>query len=573
MRAERDRYVAFAYCAADILLEVDLSMKVTFAGGATRGLMGCEPEDIVGLSLQEVIDEPGWKRMSHLVKRTNPGSRLETQNMRLLGAKGRTPPFSMRGYYLSGVKERYYLAFQKEGAPQAATAEETAAGDISGESKSKGRSKSGLLDADSFAALSEQRVSEGHDKGEDSQLTLVDIKDMSLLQKRLGEGAYKTLLQTIGGYLQKHSVDGDSAAQFDDERYGLIHKANLDIKALEKGLAQHTSKADPSGAGVEVQTATANMTQEALDPVDTARALVYTIKQFDRQKGGEFTIEALSGGLGSIMEDTTEKIIATREVISSQKFEIAFQPIIDLTTRDIHHFEVLARLKEGGLGSSPFEFIRFAEEVGVVRDFDMAICHRVISWLKSAREAGNECSLAVNLSGKSLASEKFVSGLLDLLKKNEDLRDLILFELTESANIENLEAVNNVIQTLRQAGHTFCLDDFGAGEAAFSYLKSIKVDMVKVDGSYVRDVLTTKHDRHFIKAISGLSSDLGITTIAEMIEDEKTIKLLRTCGVSYGQGYLFGRPSFDISDFAKPAPKQSMVKRIASATSRMEWLR
>jgi len=84
---------------------------------------------------------------------------------------------------------------------------------------------------------------------------------------------------------------------------------------------------------------------------------------------------------------------------------------------------------------------------------------------------------------------------------------------------------------------------------AFHYLRAIDVDMVKIDGSYVSEALNTKKDRHFLKAMSSLSSDLGIETIAEMIEDEQTVNLLDKCGIRYGQGYLFGKPSFDISSF------------------------
>ncbi|MFZ0693682.1 MAG: EAL domain-containing protein, partial [Alphaproteobacteria bacterium] len=108
---------------------------------------------------------------------------------------------------------------------------------------------------------------------------------------------------------------------------------------------------------------------------------------------------------------------------------------------------------------------------------------------------------------------------------------------------------NAIIQSLRRTGFPVCLDDFGAGESAFHYLRALDVDMVKIDGSYVRDALAEPKDRYFLKSIAGLCNDLGISTIAEMIEQEKTIELLRSCNVKFGQGYLFGRPSLDITAF------------------------
>jgi EAL domain-containing protein (putative c-di-GMP-specific phosphodiesterase class I) len=102
---------------------------------------------------------------------------------------------------------------------------------------------------------------------------------------------------------------------------------------------------------------------------------------------------------------------------------------------------------------------------------------------------------------------------------------------------------------LRDAGHKVCLDDFGAGASAFQYLRALDVDVVKIDGIYVRDALKMGKGKSFLKAMAGLCNDLGIVTVAEMIENANAVTFLRACGVAYGQGYLFGRPSEDISVF------------------------
>ena len=160
--------------------------------------------------------------------------------------------------------------------------------------------------------------------------------------------------------------------------------------------------------------------------------------------------------------------------------------------------------------------------------------------------------VAVNLSGNSIGSPAFVRALQELLAKHEELRDKILFEITESAKIADLEAVNRSVQSLRQAGHKVCLDDFGAGAAAFQYLRALDVDVVKIDGAYVRDALSTGKGRAFLKAMAGLCNDLGIATVAEMVEEEDCLGFLRQCGIAFGQGYLFGRPNADITTFDEP---------------------
>ena len=177
------------------------------------------------------------------------------------------------------------------------------------------------------------------------------------------------------------------------------------------------------------------------------------------------------------------------------------------------------------------------------------MCRRVLAWLDQTRKAGDGRMVAVNISGRSLGSAEFIAEFFALLTAHPWAAGRLLFELTESSTISDLERTNRVIQALRRLGHPVCLDDFGAGEAAFRYLRGLEVDIVKIDGSYVRDALRQARDRYFLKSIAGLCRDLGIHTVGEMVENEETAELLRRCGVRFGQGFLFGRPSFDITTF------------------------
>jgi EAL domain-containing protein (putative c-di-GMP-specific phosphodiesterase class I) len=128
--------------------------------------------------------------------------------------------------------------------------------------------------------------------------------------------------------------------------------------------------------------------------------------------------------------------------------------------------------------------------------------------------------------------------------------------------------VSHVVRGLRDAGHKVCLDDFGAGASAFHYLRALEVDVVKIDGVYVRDALKTGKGQAFLKAMTGLCNDLGIATVAEMVESTNALAFLRACGVAYGQGYLFGRPSEDIRDFSRPRPPQEIVSTAVPQESR-----
>jgi EAL domain-containing protein (putative c-di-GMP-specific phosphodiesterase class I) len=283
--------------------------------------------------------------------------------------------------------------------------------------------------------------------------------------------------------------------------------------------------------------------------------LLYTVNQFCESGGQDFKMSSLSDNLQTMTRDTTEKLAKFRHIAERGKFDIAYQPIVDLETEVIHHFEALARFGHR-LDRSPYDLITFAENTGVIADFDLAMAKRVLNWLKDENSRGMMHVVAVNVSGQSLANTVFVNALHDLLQKFNAIRCQLMFEITESARIDDLEAANRFIRGLQNAGHKVCLDDFGAGAAALRYLHALEVDVVKIDGQYVRSAMMRNRNKAFLKAVAGLCHDLGITTIAEMIEDDDQADMLREAGVRFGQGYLYGKPSFDVNDFAN-APKRA----------------
>ena len=148
----------------------------------------------------------------------------------------------------------------------------------------------------------------------------------------------------------------------------------------------------------------------------------------------------------------------------------------------------------------------------------------------------------------------FASRLHELLGRHRGLARRLIFEITESTELQDLEAANKVIQSLRDLGHEMCLDDFGAGFASFQYLHGLHVDYVKLDGKYIRPVLDSPRDRVMLKAMVGLCADLRVRTVAEMVETETQAGLLASIGVEFGQGWLFGKPAEAPQAPAAPRP-------------------
>ena len=288
---------------------------------------------------------------------------------------------------------------------------------------------------------------------------------------------------------------------------------------------------------MEIAEATIDLNSDEINPADMERALAFTIHQFARKGVAGSDIQSIEDGLNNLMTETLGRVSELKKLVAGRDFGIVFQPIVDMNDFSVHHYEVLSRFAPG---QSPAETIAFAEEVGLIADFDIAVCEQAIQRLRTFKQP--DLHFAVNLSGASLESDLFVKELLATLAQMGRQRSSIILEVTETAEIRDLERAENIIQTLRSNGHPVCLDDFGAGAASFQYFQALTVDFVKIDGAYVRRVLENRRDAAILRAIAGLCRNLGIRTVAEMIETSRQAKMLKGFGIDLGQGWLFGRP-------------------------------
>jgi EAL domain-containing protein (putative c-di-GMP-specific phosphodiesterase class I) len=184
------------------------------------------------------------------------------------------------------------------------------------------------------------------------------------------------------------------------------------------------------------------------------------------------------------------------------------------------------------------EFIALAETVGLSEALDWA----VVETACEAARAASGARIACNLSGLSLQSPAFRDQLCAMLEASPDLARRLLVEITETAEIEDEAEAIRTIDALRDLGLPVCIDDFGAGAAAFRYLRLFRVDFVKVDGIYVTHAVECGRDRGFISAMVDLANTVGAQVVAERIETEAQAAVMRDLGVTFGQGYLFGRP-------------------------------
>jgi len=232
-----------------------------------------------------------------------------------------------------------------------------------------------------------------------------------------------------------------------------------------------------------------------------------------------------------------------RWALEQNRLVLHFQPVADLYTQAITHYEVLLRMrgKDDEL-ITPSAFIDTAERFGLIREIDRWVLRNTIKEQARRRDEGEVVTLAVNISGRHFGNSELMLLVKESMENYKtDPRNLI-FEVTETAAVENLSQAREFIDSLRSLGCRFALDDFGIGFSSFHYLRNLPVDFVKIDGSFVRNLHHNSEDKIFVKAMVDLAMGLGITCIAEFVENGEIVTILKELGVELGQGYHIARP-------------------------------
>jgi len=546
MKVERDRFVAFAFASADLLLELDEKGDILFADGATRGLLGIKSDEMIGKSLKDLVITSERPKVDTLLRDAEHYGRFENVRLILQSQTHDALPFGICGYKLPYLKNHYFLTLSA--VRDDITAEELATRDY----------QTGLLKREAFADAASRRIIDANSNGKHVKVSMIDVPGLKEFLDKLPSDMAGNLLLEISDYLRSKSLSGDSAGLVDHQSYSFVHEAATDTKMVMSEIMEMTRKVDPSGKGLSARVETIDTQQASrLTVQDTAHALRYSINNFAKQQGEKFQLETLMDGYEHMLEDTVNRIANFKETVAGSEFEVAFQPIVDLKSGIIHHFEGLVRLGKDKKFDNPFHFISFGEEAGLINEFDLAMTQKTLDVLKEAQRKGYKPLVSVNLSGHSLSSNIFMDTLDGVMSRSEAVRKQVIFEVTESAKIEDMKVANDFLQKMRKCGNLCCLDDFGVAESSFEYLRSLQVDFVKIDGSYVKEAANTERGRHMLKALAGLCRDLSIVTIGEMVEDEKAAALLWECGIKFGQGYLFGKPTVDaetLINCAKPTP-------------------
>ena len=234
--------------------------------------------------------------------------------------------------------------------------------------------------------------------------------------------------------------------------------------------------------------------------------------------------------------------------VDEDQLELYYQPLIALDGNVVTGYEALIRWHHPSLGLiNPAEFIPLAEKTGLIHRIGQWVLHRAVSDWAELRpfcrdDAAHQPYMSINLSAPELASDTILDTIRDRLAQYNMRPDELHIELTETVIIQNMDAVSRSVRQLRELGTGVALDDFGTGYAGLDYLQNLPFTCLKIDRAFVQQIHQSERSAHIIRAALELARSMGLSTIAEGIEDAATGERLAAMGCSHAQGYYYARP-------------------------------
>lgn len=534
-KSQRDRFLAFSFAGADLLLEVDSGKNITFAMGATKTLLGIDDRELLKTNFLDIFAEADRSLMEVILDSDKVATK---QGPYLVTLQSPTDKSKFKHVFLNSFK------FAQGDNISIAVSQGDSMLKMMG-LEDDGTSSKKILDTKEFEQIIRKKLSDRISKKQNTNIQLLQLSNFDNLKKEMEADSWSEFVASLGQIIMTASLDGESAVKVDDGKYMMLNDEASDEAILHEKIAALAKSYDIE-IPLDLATRDIEADPDALNARETTRAIMYTLKKMEKS-GVDSVNDNLKESFGSYLKENAQKIVNLKRIISHQEFTIHFQPIVMLENMDISHHEVLVRFDNK---VSPYEMIVMGEEIGISPDIDLSVCRQTIKYIdqNKKKKVGH---LAVNLSGASIQNDIFLDKLTSTLKEYPEESKNIIFEITESSEIKDLEKVNNFIQQLRRTGYPVCLDDFGAGAASFQYLQKLEVDGIKIDGSYIKTVLESPRDATMVKNITKMCHELDVYVVAEMIETQAQADYLLGIGVDKGQGWLFSKAMPDVVEKIK----------------------
>jgi len=370
-----------------------------------------------------------------------------------------------------------------------------------------------------------------------------DVNDLS------GHHTGDELLKNVAKVLNDNARESDMVARLGGDEFAIIIKETnredalacaqrfcRQLNSIELQMDKHIHKVS-SSIGVALYPDHGSDIKTLLANADSA---MYKAKELGRNRVFLFDNSQVS-------EKKIQKRVywnqKAQELIASQRVIMHYQPIWNLKTKEISHYEALLRISVDGELLSPFELIQAAERNNIIYDIDLLVLRQVCKDIQTLSKQNLHPKININISGLSFQKQNLVTKICDFITEFQVDSTQLTCEITETAAAADVGVTTKVMEQLKSLGISMALDDFGVGFSSIYYLKHFPIDYIKIDGSFIKNLHLDKESQALVQAITQVANAFGQSTVAEFVEQEETMDKLIELGVTYAQGYYLSRPA------------------------------
>ena len=411
----------------------------------------------------------------------------------------------------------------------------------------------GLINRREFEIRLKQTIRNAQSEHKSHSICFLDLDKFKIINDTSGHAAGDEFLKQISKTIQKSLRQTDVLARLGGDEFGIIldscstSQAKIIctqiIKTIKDTRFSWGKNSFETGASIGIVPIT-KLTSSVSDAMSSVDAACYEAKDKGRNRIQVFEPDDAEFVKYRIETSWIQKI---KNAIYDNKFELYFQEILAInpTYPTPKTIEILIRLNDKDKVVSPDSFLPTAERYSMMPLIDEWVITNTLDFIQEYREKNNsDIRVAINLSGQSLSEDSVLNLITNSLRNIKTLKkELICFEITETAAIANMSRAIEFIASVKQMGCKFSLDDFGSGLSSFSYLKNMPVDNLKIDGVFIRDIHADPINRAFVESIHNIGKMMGIKTTAEYVENEEILDCVKAIGIDYAQGYHIAKPA------------------------------